>query len=114
MIVQIETFDLESAAHFLKMHPDTLQRKAAAGEIPGAKVGKNWVFVNIHLADFIREQYCARQPEREGACGKEDEWHFKEQKVDGSMLTLQPRVDAEYESLLAPKTKPRRKSITTN
>ncbi len=45
------TMDLAEAASFLKMHPDTLQRKARAGIIPGAKNGK-WVFLEADLASY--------------------------------------------------------------
>lgn len=36
----MKTLDLHEAAALLKLHPDTLQRRAKAGEIPGAKPGK--------------------------------------------------------------------------
>ena len=42
----MHTLDLKQAAEFLKMHPVTLQCKAKAGEIPGAKPGKSWVFID--------------------------------------------------------------------
>lgn len=36
----MKTFDLDEAAQFLKMHPEEVRRRAKAGIIPGAKVGK--------------------------------------------------------------------------
>ena len=36
----MNTLDLKAAAAFLHIHPVTLQEKARAGEIPGAKIGK--------------------------------------------------------------------------
>ena len=38
----------------------TLQEKARAGEIPGAKIGKCWVFVDVDLIEHIRSQYPRR------------------------------------------------------
>ena len=38
----MQTLDLHQAAAFLKIHKETLRRKAASGEIPGAKPGKSW------------------------------------------------------------------------
>lgn len=35
----MNTLDLAAAAAFLGLHPHTLQARAKAGEIPGAKVG---------------------------------------------------------------------------
>ena len=53
----MHTLDLKQAADFLKMHPVTLQGKAKTGEIPGAKPGKSWVFIDEDLANYIRSQY---------------------------------------------------------
>lgn len=53
----MHTLDLKQAAAFLKMHPVTLQGKAKSGEIPGAKPGKSWVFIDEDLAQYIRSQY---------------------------------------------------------
>lgn len=51
------TLDLESAARLLLLHPKTLQARAAAGTIPGRKIGRRWVFVEADLLQFIREGY---------------------------------------------------------
>ncbi|MDP2677331.1 MAG: helix-turn-helix domain-containing protein [Rhodoferax sp.] len=53
----METLTIEEAAEFLKIHPVTLSEKAALGEIPGARIGKRWVFIKVDLIDFIRSQY---------------------------------------------------------
>ena len=45
----METLNLEQAAAFLNMHPVTLQAKARAGEIPAAKPGKCWTFIQDDL-----------------------------------------------------------------
>jgi excisionase family DNA binding protein len=36
--------NLEAAARLLQLHPDTLKRKTQAGEIPGRKIGRRWMF----------------------------------------------------------------------
>src|SRR5256885_346958 len=38
------TFGLEEAARLARCHPDTLRKLAAAREVPGTKVGREWVF----------------------------------------------------------------------
>lgn len=53
----MKTLDLLEAAEFLKMHPQTLRRRAAAREIPSAKPGKHWVFIDSDLAEWLRSQY---------------------------------------------------------
>ena len=55
----MRTLDLKEAAAFLKMHPQTLRSKAVSGEIPGAKPGKNWVFIEEDLVENVRSQYPA-------------------------------------------------------
>ena len=52
----MRTLDLAAAAAFLGLHPHTLQARAKAGEIPGAKVGKAWRFIDLDLAEYLRAQ----------------------------------------------------------
>src|ERR1700688_4982462 len=56
----MNTLDLQAAAAFLHIHPVTLQEKARAGEVPGAKIGKCWVFIDVDLIEHIRSQYQRR------------------------------------------------------
>ena len=56
----MNTLTLKGAAKFLHIHPVTLQEKARAGEIPGAKVGKCWVFVDVDLVQYLRSKYRQR------------------------------------------------------
>jgi len=53
----MQILDVLEAAAFLKMNPEVLRRKAKLGEVPGRKVGKKWVFVEEHLADFVSGRY---------------------------------------------------------
>ncbi len=50
----MKTLDLQEAAAFLRMNPETLRQKTKAGIIPGAKPGKCWVFLEDDLAEYIR------------------------------------------------------------
>lgn len=61
----MKTFNLNEAAAFLHLHPHTLEAKARAGEIPGAKPGKCWVFIDDDLADWLRAQYKSAKPVEE-------------------------------------------------
>ena len=47
----------QGAAQFLRVHPEELRRRAKAGQIPGAKVGRAWVFLAEDLAGFLRSLY---------------------------------------------------------
>ena len=57
----MNTLGVTEAAALLRMSPDALMRKARAGIIPGAKVGRRWVFVHDDLIALIREQAKARE-----------------------------------------------------
>jgi len=50
----METLDLKQAASFLKLHPEEVRRRAKAGLVPGAKLGKRWGFIMEDLADYVR------------------------------------------------------------
>jgi excisionase family DNA binding protein len=54
------TLTLQEAAAFLKIHPVTLLGKAHEGSIPGAKIGRRWVFIELDLLEYIRSQYRRR------------------------------------------------------
>jgi hypothetical protein len=56
----MDTLTLQEAAAFLKIHPVTLLNMANGGIVPGAKIGKRWVFVEIDLVEYIRSQYPRR------------------------------------------------------
>lgn len=45
----LETLGLEEAAQLVRVHPVTLRNLAAAGKAPGAKPGKEWVFIKADL-----------------------------------------------------------------
>jgi len=53
----LRTLTLPQAAEFLKLHPQTVRKLALAGEIPAAKPGKCWVFVEQDLASWLRSRY---------------------------------------------------------
>lgn len=58
----MKTLNLQQAAKFLNLHPVTVQEKARAGIIPGAKPGKCWTFIEDDLATYLRSLYpCNRQ-----------------------------------------------------
>ncbi|MGH7747767.1 MAG: helix-turn-helix domain-containing protein, partial [Candidatus Dormibacteria bacterium] len=56
------TVGLTDAAILLRISEDCLLRKARAGRVPGAKIGRQWVFIRTDLLELIRKQA------RERAC----------------------------------------------
>jgi excisionase family DNA binding protein len=54
-----ETWGIKEAAAFLRIHPDTLAERARAGEIPGCKIGRSWVFMPDLLTEYVRSRCAA-------------------------------------------------------
>lgn len=63
--LKMSTLDLTQAAMLLHCDPETVRGKVASGEIPGAKIGRAWVFIEVDLIDWLRTQYGKTQQEAE-------------------------------------------------
>jgi hypothetical protein len=109
----MKTLNLTEAAQFLKLHPEEVRRRAKAGIIPGAKLGKRWAFIEDDLADHIRSLYaCTRQALQVG---------HEEKKLCHSLNAVKRggfdsphRAASALDALLQQKTKPRRRNSTTS
>ncbi len=53
--------NLQEAARLLRMHPETLKRRARQGEIPGHKIGKRWYFRESELDAWVGAQVRSEQ-----------------------------------------------------
>ena len=108
----MNTLTLRQAAALLKIHPVTLLEKARAGDIPGAKIGKCWVFVEIDLIDYIRSQYPRRALQGErmevSVCHSTN---ARTRLTDGSSI---PTTDDEYSKVLALPIRRKPGSTTTS
>lgn len=49
-----ELLTVAEAAAFLKLHSDTVKRKARQGELPAAKIGRQWRFDMDELREWLR------------------------------------------------------------
>jgi excisionase family DNA binding protein len=47
--------DSQQAAELMRVHPETVKRRARSGEIPGMKFGKLWRFRISALESFVQE-----------------------------------------------------------
>ena len=100
------TLSLLEAACFLKLHPEELRRRAKYGQIPGAKVGRAWVFVQDDLAAYLRSRYSRPRQALQVTLGKEVEpCHFADVGQCGGS-TCAPHRENEYAALLGLTTKP--------
>lgn len=100
----MRTLDLIEAAQFLRLHPHTLEAKARAGEVPGAKPGKCWVFLDVDLAEWLRSKYKTNSLESP-SCPSENAEKFGIANGRSAASELQKR--------LARQTAKPRRSITT-
>ena len=71
----VKTLDLSEAAGLLHMHPEVVRGRAKRGLIPGAKVGRRWVFIEADLAEFIRSLYSVRRRALQVTTSQEDICH---------------------------------------
>lgn len=55
MNTTFETLDLEEAAALMKAQPDTVRLLAVCGDLPGAKIGKAWVFMRSDVLAYLRK-----------------------------------------------------------
>lgn len=67
----MKTYGLNEAAAYLNVDRDTAGRLAADGDLPGAKIGRAWVFrdndLDEYLLDQVRRQTAERRECRTGA-----------------------------------------------
>ena len=67
----VKTYDINEAADFLKVDRSTALDLAHLGTLPGAKVGRAWVFMEdelvAYLRDVTRKQTQARRAQMEVA-----------------------------------------------
>lgn len=64
-----ETINSEECAQLMRCTPERIEELARAGEIPGLKIGRNWLFVRndllAYLAEKAREEAQARRMKRQ-------------------------------------------------
>ena len=51
-----ETIDSEECGQLLRCTPEQVEDLARAGEIPGVKIGRGWLFVRADLIAYLAER----------------------------------------------------------
>ena len=92
-----DTLDVKGAAEFLKISVDAVRRKARMGEIPGAKIGRRWVFLAEDLAATIREAYSSQYTSR---------------KAQRDITLTSPSAARRLEDRVAQLTRPKRSNTS--
>jgi excisionase family DNA binding protein len=106
----MQTLNLEEAAQLLKMHPSTVLAKARSGQLPAAKPGKCWVFIDEDLFAWLRGMYVT-QSQEDGEEKTDAQARLISSKKQDLPITLSNSALTEklYAELLAPKAKRQRK-----
>lgn len=63
----VKSLDLDECAAYLKVDRTTVLKLAMQGVLPGAKIGRAWVFPETELALFLSDEVKRQQAERRGA-----------------------------------------------
>ena len=101
----MRTFNLHEAAEFLHMHHEEVRRRAKMGELPGAKPGRAWVFLEDDLAEWMRSLYARpRQALRVTLTEDFEPCHSSNAVTPGGSTSPHP-TGSEYADLLGLKTK---------
>ncbi len=62
-----DTMDPAQVAALLRADPETIMQFARKGHLPGARIGKSWVFLRTDVFDFLRAKIEAETAERRKA-----------------------------------------------
>ena len=109
----MRTLSLREAAEFLHLHPEELRQRAKAGHIPGAKVGRAWVFLEDDFVAHVRSLYVSPRRTLQVASPRETPSHIVNAKRSFGSTRPLP-VDKLYAELLGLPKKPSRKNSKTN
>lgn len=92
---------IKEASEFVRVHPITLSKLAHSGQIPAAKPGKEWVFIDVDLVAWLRSHYRTQTlvgdiSERNEICQSIN----VQTRPRGGLISL-PQTENEYRKLLA-------------
>ncbi len=75
----MKTLDIDECAEFLKVNDTTVFAMAGSGELPGARIGSAWVFLEDDLVEYLRTQVRCQRRERQSALLEKQQVDAREQ-----------------------------------
>ena len=69
----MKTYDIEECADFLHISRTHAINLAGSGQLPGAKIGREWVFLESDLVDYLRAEAKKQMMERRAKASVETE-----------------------------------------
>ncbi|WP_242540383.1 helix-turn-helix domain-containing protein [Trinickia mobilis] len=110
----LDTIDLTAAAALLGAHPETVRLKVKAGELPGRKVGKRWMFSVVALERYLAGEWTPRVVQGDQAKETQTCRSLNVVQVPTGITSCTRReADRHYKAALAPRTKRKRRNSTT-
>src|SRR5258708_7895720 len=100
----MRTLNVQQAAKFLNLHPVTVQERARAGIIPGAKPGKSWIFIEEDLADYLRSIYPSNRQALQGDHQEDQPCRSTNARTRRTGGSGSPMADSEYSKVLGLRT----------
>lgn len=68
-----DTYNVQECADFLNVSYNLVIRMAGDGLLPGAKIGKSWVFLRSDMIHYLRNEIRRQQSERQARFQVEQE-----------------------------------------
>ncbi|WP_408406118.1 helix-turn-helix domain-containing protein [Paraburkholderia sediminicola] len=110
----MNTVDLVQAAAMLGAHPETVRLKAKAGDLPGRKVGKRWIFSTVALERYLAGEWIPRVVQGDQAKEIQPCRSLNVVQVPtGITSCTRLEADKHYKAALAPRTKRKRRNSMT-
>ena len=85
----MKTLDITECADFLKIDRTTALRLAGEGELPGAKIGRAWVFLEEDLIEYLRAKAREQARQRQANIAITQELHASADRNPPTQLPLQ-------------------------
>jgi len=95
-----ETMDLQTAAAYLGARAETISQLARKGELPGAQIGKGWIFLREDVLDFLRKRIAEETEKRRATRDSEHNVLQKETEPVQPIAVLKPRTRRHAPPLL--------------
>ena len=90
-MTKFETMDLQTAATYLRAKAETISQLARKGELPGAQIGKGWIFLREDVLDFLRKRIASETEARRAARDSESNTAYKDEGSVQPVAILQSR-----------------------
>jgi len=107
------TLNLDEAAEFLGIHKQTLRVRAKLGEIPGARVGRAWRFIEEDLVNHLRSLYAQSRQVPQGTIMENSLWVPINAATSGGSGS-RTQTETKYADLLGLGKNGKRRSLKTD